>query len=146
MLEDTEDLLLEVFLAALERPGFENLSELEQKTWLWKVAHNKMVDHYRKQSRRRGVPLDMLPEEVYEPDRETPEVLLLRWEEHHQLRASIQRLPAHMQEVVHLRFALNLRSAEIANVLQKSEGAVRVMLSRALKLLREIYEDEQEDA
>jgi len=51
-----------------------------------------------------------------------------------------------MQEVVHLRFALNLRSAEIANVLQKSEGAVRVMLSRALKLLREIYEDEQEDA
>jgi DNA-directed RNA polymerase specialized sigma24 family protein len=43
---------------------------------------------------------------------------------------------------VHLRFAQGLRSTEIATILQKSEGAVRTMLSRALKVLRKIYEDE----
>ena len=125
-LEDTEDLLLEVFQAALEREGFEYLSAKEQEAWLWCVARNKMV----------------VPEDVYEPDRETPEVILLRREKYERLHASIRRLPAVQQEIVHLHFALGLRSAEIATVLHKSEGAVRVMLSRALKLLRKIYESE----
>ena len=141
-LEDTEDLLLEVFQAALERPGFENLGVKEQEAWLWCVARNKMADHYRRRARRQGIPLDLVPEEVYEPDRETPEVVLLRQEKYERLYASIRRLPAVQQEIVHLRFALGLRSAEIAAILHKSEGAVRVMLSRSLKLLRKIYENE----
>ena len=44
-----------------------------------------------------------------------------------------------------LRFAYGLRSAEIAMLLNKSEGAVRAMLSRALKLLRTVYEHEEEE-
>ncbi len=140
--EDTEDLLLEVFLAALERQGFEELSVKEQEAWLWCVARNKMTDHYRKQVHRQSVPLELAPEDVYEQDHETPETLLLRQEEYTRLQASIQQLPALQQEIVRLRFVLGLRSAEIATVLQKSEGAVRVMLSRSLKLLRTIYENE----
>jgi len=141
-LEDTEDLLLDVFQAALEREGFECLSAKEQEAWLWCVARNKMVDHHRRRVRRQGIPLDLVPEDVYEPDRETPEVILLRREKYERLYASLRRLPAVQQEIVHLRFALGLRSAEIATVLHKSEGAVRVMLARTLKLLRKIYESE----
>ena len=141
-LEDTEDLLLEVFQAALERPGFEHMSEKEQEAWLWCVARNKAADHHRKRTRRQSLPLELVPEEHYEQDHETPESLLLRQEEYTRLHASIQRLPAIQQEVIHLRFALGLRSAEIATILQKSEGAVRVILSRTLKLLRKIYENE----
>src|SRR3954468_13072698 len=73
VMEDTEDLLLEVFLAALERAGFEELNETEQKAWLWRVAHNKIVDHYRKKKRHTGIPLDILPEEALEQNLETPE-------------------------------------------------------------------------
>jgi RNA polymerase sigma-70 factor (ECF subfamily) len=58
------------------------------------------------------------------------------------LQASIRQLPVLQQEVVRLRFVHDLRSAEIATILDKSEGAVRIMLSRALKLLRTIYEKE----
>lgn len=141
-LEDTEDLLLEVFEAALERPGFEDLGTKEQEAWLWCVARNKVADHHRKRVRRQGLSLDLVPEELYESERETPETLLLRQEEYARLHASIQRLPAHQQEIVHLRFALGLRSAEIATILQKSESAVRATLSRTLKLLRKIYENE----
>jgi len=141
-LEDTEDLLLDVFQAALERPGFEHLGVKEQEAWLWCVARNKVTDHHRKRVRRQSLSLDLVPEEVYEPDRETPEIVLLRQEEYTHLHASIQRLPEPQQEIVRLRFALGLRSAEIATILHKSEGAVRVTLSRALKLLRKIYENE----
>ena len=142
VLEDTEDLLLEVFQAALERPGFERLGTKEQEAWLWCVARNKVADHHRRRVRRQGMSLELVPEDVYEQDEETPETLLLRQEMYARLRTSIQRLPVHQQEIVHLRFALGLRSAEIAAVLHKSEGAVRVTLSRALKLLRRIYENE----
>ncbi len=141
-LEDTEDLLLDVFEAALERSDFARLGTKEQEAWLWNVARNKAVDHYRKCVRRQGLSLELVPEELYEPERETPETLLLRQEEYARLHASIQRLPAFQQELVRLRFALGLRSAEIATILHKSEGAVRVTLSRTLKLLRKIYENE----
>lgn len=141
-LEDTEDLLLDVFEAALAGPGFERLAAKEQEAWLWNVARNKVVDHQRKRARRKGLSLDHVPEELYEPERETPETSLLRQEEYARLHASIQRLSAFQQEIVHLRFALGLRSAEIAAILHKSEGAVRVALSRTLKLLRKIYENE----
>lgn len=141
-LEDTEDLLLDVFEAALARPGFELLGAREQEAWLWNVARNKVVDHQRKRARRQGLSLDLVPEELYEPERETPETSLLRQEEYARLHASIRRLPALQQEIVHLRFAMGLRSSEIATILHKSEGAVRVALSRTLKLLRKIYENE----
>lgn len=144
-LEDTEDLLLEVFLAALERPGFEQLGAREQEAWLWCVARNKRMDHHRKQIRRQGVSLELVPEEIYEQEESTPETTLIRQEENERLRASISRLPALQQEIVRLRFILGLRSAEIATILQKSEGSIRVMLSRALKVLRKIYESEQEE-
>jgi RNA polymerase sigma-70 factor (ECF subfamily) len=141
-LEDTEDLLLEVFLAALERADFEQLSVKEREAWLWRVARNKMIDLHRKRVRRKGLSLERVPEGVYEPDDETPETLLLQKEEAMRLKASIEQLPAPQQEIVYLRFGLGLRSTEIATVVNKSEGAVRIMLSRALKLLRKIYEKE----
>ncbi len=61
-LEDTEDLLLDVFLAALERPGFEQLGAKEQESWLWCVARNKMMDYHRKRVRRQSVPLEFVAE------------------------------------------------------------------------------------
>ncbi len=142
LLEDTEDLLLDVFLAALERPGFEQLGEKEQQAWLWCVARNKMTDLHRKKVRRQGIPLELVPEDAYEPDGETPEYLLLQQEESLRLKVGIEQLPALQQEILHLRFGLGLRSAEIATILNKNEGAVRATLSRALKLLRKLYEHE----
>lgn len=141
-LEDTEDLLLDVFLAALERPGFAQLGAKEQEAWLWCVARNKVTDHHRRRVRRQNISLELVPEDIYEHDLETPESAFLRQEEYAHLRTKLQFLPPSQQEIVRLRFAHGLRSSEIATVLRKSEGAVRVQLSRALKMLRTIYENE----
>lgn len=138
--EDAEDVLLEVFMAAFERNALAGLSEGEQLAWLRRVAHNKCVDLYRRTSRRQALPLDSLMETLYEDEEHAPEEVALRAEKYALLRANLERLPAQQQEVLRLRFANDLRCAEIARRLNKRENAVRMLLSRALNMLRGIYE------
>lgn len=140
--EDAEDVLLEVFLAALERNALMGLSESEQLAWLRRVAHNKCVDIYRRSVRRPAIPLDSALDLLYEPEEQTPEQVALRTEEYALLRDSLVHLPEQQQAVLRLRFADGLRSPEIARRLNKSEGSVRMLLARALNHLRKVYAQE----
>jgi RNA polymerase sigma-70 factor, ECF subfamily len=138
--EDAEDILLEVFLAALEHSRFPTLSEKEQQAWLWAVARNKVVDHYRRATRHPSATLQQVAETVFENEECAPEQVTLRHEEYARLHATLKELPSLQQEVLRLRFGNDLRCAEIAAILEKSEGSVRMLLSRTLKFLRAIYE------
>jgi RNA polymerase sigma-70 factor (ECF subfamily) len=138
--EEAEDVLVDVFLAALEKENFGTLRESEQRSWLWRVARNKVVDAFRAAQRRQFQPLEDIAETVYDDDDLAPEQFALRQEEYHQLYASIQNLSTLQQQVLRLRFVHELRCAEIATALGKSEAAVRMLLSRTLNLLRSIYE------
>jgi DNA-directed RNA polymerase specialized sigma24 family protein len=60
--QDAEDLTLEVFLTALEHDNLSWLSDTQQFVWLRRVAHNKLVDTYRRSSRSAPVPLEQLIE------------------------------------------------------------------------------------
>ncbi len=62
------------------------------------------------------------------------------------MRRWIRTLPPQQQEVLTMRFTGEMRCAEIAAILQKNEGAVRTMLSRALNALRGLYHEEQRGA
>lgn len=137
--EDAEDVLLEAFLAAMERDVVQRLNEAEQLAWLRRVAHNKCIDVYRRAQRRPVVPLDSALDLLYEDEERAPEQLALRMEEHALLRDLLARLPEQQQAVLHLHFAYNLRGPEIARRLNKSEGSVRKLLARALNHLREMY-------
>lgn len=142
--EDAEDLLLEVFLAALESASLSALPEAEQLAWLRRVAHHKLVDHFRRAARRSHVPLEQLAEVIEEDEALAPEQAALRQEERRQVRAAVQRLPALHQQVVRLRFGEGLRCAQIALLLGKREDAVRQLLSRTMNRLRTLYQDDQE--
>lgn len=143
-LEDAEDVLLEVFVAALEHSEtLECLAQEQQLAWLRRVAHNKYVDHLRHKQRRPAVPLGTVEETMCEDEAHAPEQIALRSEEHAELRARLHTLPKTQQEILHLRFAGGLRTAEIAKLLNKSDLAIRIMLSRSMNLLRRIYEREQ---
>jgi len=137
-LEDAEDLLLEVFLAALEHDNIAALSPGEQLAWLRRVAHNKLLNVYRRASRNPQVALDSIMEPILEE--EDPEQLTLWQEERSQLRASIQQLPALQQYILQLRYGDGLRCSEIALLLNKREGTVRKLLSRTIFLLRQVYQ------
>ena len=135
--EDAEDLLLEVFLAALEyEPRLAALTEDEHRAWLATVARNKMIDHRRWTGRRRFLPLEKAKGTLAD---EMPEEVVVRDEEQERLRSYLQRLSATQQEVLQLRFTCGLHCAEIASALHKREGAIRTMLSRSLNTLRGFY-------
>ncbi|MDQ2905020.1 MAG: sigma-70 family RNA polymerase sigma factor [Chloroflexota bacterium] len=137
--EDAEDVLLEVFLAAMERNSLVGLNEDEQLAWLRRVAHNKCMDVHRRARRHPMVSLDSVAETLYEDESQTPEHIVLRTEELALLRRHLAHLPEQQQAVLRLRFAHNLRSPEIARQLSKSEGSVRMLLARALKRLHGLY-------
>jgi RNA polymerase sigma-70 factor (ECF subfamily) len=143
--EDAEDLLHEIFQAAMEKQQFGQLDEAQQLRWLWRVARNKTVDIYRHRTRRPVTELETVVEPLYAEDEQSPERALLRREEHVQLLAALQRLPPIQQEALRLRFVNEMSCAEVARALSKREGAVRSLLSRAISRLRTIYTTRKEE-
>jgi RNA polymerase sigma factor (sigma-70 family) len=138
--EDAEDVLLEVFMAALERHALVSLSDGEQLAWLRRVAHHKCVDVYRHAQRHPAVSLEGIADSLYADEEQSPEQVVLHTEEHALLRSHLANLSEQQQAVLYLRFGHGLRTPEIAMRLNKGESAVRMLLSRTLNLLRGIYE------
>ena len=136
---DAEDLLLDVFLAAMERNFLAGLAAQEQWAWLWRVARNKAADLYRQRIRHPSVALKHVEETLYAAEEQEPEHIVLQREELASLESSIQRLPGLQQEVLRLRFEYGLACAEIATLLEKKEGTVRQALSRALRWLKRLH-------
>ncbi len=141
--ENAEDVLLEVFLAAFERDQLLAVPEAKQFAWLVSVAQHKLIDHYRRSKRRPVSTLDEFVETLEMDEALAPEQVVLRHERYAHLYAALQRLPDIQQRIVYLRFADGLHCKEIAVALGKREGTVRILLWRALKLLRAGYEDHE---
>jgi RNA polymerase sigma-70 factor, ECF subfamily len=142
-LEDAEDTLVEVFLAAFEHNRILDVPQDGRRRWLFGVAQHKLADAYRRSARHPAVPLDALTEALEEDAAQAPEQVVLRQEAQTELCAALRRLPPQQQQVLQLRFAHGLGAAEIAAVLGKGEGAVRILIWRALKLLRTYYEEDE---
>ena len=140
--EDAEDVTLEVFTAALERGNLSSLSERQQCAWLRRVAHNKLVDRYRRSVRLPVVPLEQVIEIARIEEGLTPEQVVLRREELERLSQAVSILSLSQQQVLQLRLGEGLRFAEIAVLLDRREEAVRKLWSRTLALLRRTYERE----
>lgn len=136
-LEDAEDLLLEVFVAALEKNNLPMLSPEHQLAWLRKVAQNKLSNSYRRIQRHPQTSLDTIANLFFVE--EGPEQIALRREAHQQLYSHIQRLPDLQQQALQLRYHYRLSCAEIGVLLQKREDAVRKLLSRTVQSLRQLY-------
>ena len=144
--EDAEDLVVDVFLAALANATFPTLSEKEKQLWLWRVTRNKVIDTYRRAKTRQNVTLEQVANGLFEDEKASPEHAALRQEDYMDLYAYLQSLPPLQQQILRLRFGQDLSCREIASVLGKPENVVRVTLSRSLNRLRKIYRrwEEQE--
>src|SRR5256885_4399937 len=66
--EDAEDLVVEVFLAALQHATFAALSENAKQLWLWRVTRNKVIDAYRRAQTRRSVTIDHVVDGLFEDE------------------------------------------------------------------------------
>jgi RNA polymerase sigma-70 factor (ECF subfamily) len=126
-----EDLTAQVFLRAIEGlPTYEDAGK-PFLAWLYRIAYARIVDHWRKQERRREVPLDdMLPA----PN--PPPGTLLEAEADWSLAVDLlAELTDDQQDVLILRFIGELSLSEVAEVLGKSVGATKAVQHRALASL-----------
>ena len=103
------------------------------------TAQRRIADFYRKRQRQRSLPLAAIDAvgEQHAGEQSEPEWAALRGEEHRELLRLVARLPQEQQEVLALRFAAGLQSPEIGEVVGKRAGAVRALLGRAMRRLRE---------
>lgn len=143
-LEDAEDILVEVFLAARQNSQIAQEASRGQFAWLRQVARNKMVDYYRRQGQARVLPLEQARELIAAEHAFNPEHALVQSESLAQLQDALKRLPTLQQELLRLRFAEGLRCPQIATRMGKREGAIRTMLVRTLKTLRGMYHANRE--
>ncbi len=131
---DAEDALDDVFLAALNACAS---GQTLSGGWLMVTAQRRVADFYRQ--RQRALPLSpaVAADEQHASESSEPEWVALRGEEHRELLRLIARLPQDQQEVLALRFAAGLQSPEIGEVVGKRADAVRALLARAMRRLRE---------
>ena len=136
--QDAEDLLLEVFLAALQEETLSNLPAGRQLAWLRQVARNKVIDRYRHIALLNLLPIEQALE--MEDSALTPEQYTEQRENYERLYLSIAKLTSLQRELIRLRYRNGLRFAEIAAVLEKPEETVRQLCVRTLRQLRTIYD------
>ncbi|HLZ08566.1 MAG TPA: sigma-70 family RNA polymerase sigma factor [Chloroflexota bacterium] len=128
---DAEDLTEIVFLKAWEAIDRYQPRGVPFVAWLYRLAHNLVVDSYR--SRRQTVPLDDLTE-AEEPGADVMELVEERLDAE-EVRAALRTLSPEHQQLIVLRFVEGLSHAEVAEITGKSEGAMRVVQYRALQML-----------
>jgi RNA polymerase sigma-70 factor (ECF subfamily) len=131
---EAEDIAGEVFLKALKSLKSYKERGVPMQAWLFKIAHNLVVDHLRKTAKQRTIPLDMVQIE----SGTNPALSAERNLELERVKKAMEQLTREQREVLALRFFSGLSSKETGNILNKSDGAVREMQRAALERLRRL--------
>ena len=129
----SEDLVGDVFVRMLEAVRADRGWQTSLQGWLYRIAHNLIVDHFRRSTKREGVELDERWMAAENPTH-TFEGLFSS----NQLRLGMRFLTDEQQQVVVLKFVEGLSNAEVADVLGKSEGAIKALQHRGLSALRRV--------
>lgn len=131
--ETTRDLVADVFYRFLQSAQKGSTPSRNPAAWLYRTAHNIVVDYYRRQQHRRHLPLDEGMASRAEED-------LMRTADRRlsaaRVRAALQHLTPDQQQVIVLKFLEELSTQEVAAVLEKPVGAVKSLQHRALAALR----------
>jgi RNA polymerase sigma-70 factor (ECF subfamily) len=136
---EVEDLTETVFLKAWEkRQSYRKQAGNSFTSWLYRIAHNVVVDYYRAKSKTDNVELS--EDLVNESEEIDPNKNAQRNFDQTDLAYCIRRLPSLQQQVIILKFVNGLTNEEIAEITGKNVGALRVIQHRALAALKEILE------
>lgn len=132
---DAEDLVEIVFLKV-----WENIDKYKVKkknsfsAWLYRIAHNLVVDYYRSKKDRE---FDELGIDIATKDREHNSIRMAeRSLDKENLKNAMKNLKQSYQDIILYKFINELTNSEIAQILGKSEGSLRILQHRALKALK----------
>ncbi|MHB9052865.1 MAG: RNA polymerase sigma factor [Thermoleophilia bacterium] len=139
---DTEDIVSGVFLAAFEKIGKFSWRGAGFAAWLFCIARYDVLDHFR----RLGSParkVALLEDAEQLPDQASVEKTAERKWDQQELRDAVDRLSEEQRQVVLLKLMFDFTNKQIAEVLDKNEGAVKALRHRALLSLRRILEGQE---
>ncbi len=133
--EVAEDLSQEIFIKLIEHIGSFDEKKGRFTVWFWRMARNTLIDHYRQ---KKAAPFSQFEDDEVAamsvgeiPD--TDNVL-----EYRRLKMVVSTFSREEQELFELRFAAEMSYKDIANILEKPEGTLRVA---ALRLKEKIQKE-----
>jgi RNA polymerase sigma-70 factor (ECF subfamily) len=133
--DSARDLTSEVFLRLVRSLHSFQPRETPLLGWLYRVAHARVIDHYRRNDRAKEyVSLEIL--ERHASGEDDLESDLMRSNEQQAVVAALKLLTHEQQQVILLRFTEGLDLQQTADALGKTVGAVKVMQHRAVQALR----------
>jgi RNA polymerase sigma-70 factor (ECF subfamily) len=136
-IQDAEDLTARTFYRALEHlPRYQERG-LPFTAWLYRIAHNIVVNWQRDRRRRPVVALDHVVTHAEDGD---PQGMLEEEEERDRLMRAFQALAPDRQELLILKFVEGMSNAQIGAIMGRSEGAIKSLYHRTLLELKKNLE------
>jgi RNA polymerase sigma-70 factor (ECF subfamily) len=136
--DEAEDLTAQVFLKAWEAIDHYKWEGYPFSTWLYRIAHNMMIDYYR--THRETFPLDTARTKEGTAD---PFQAAERTLSSEQIRAALKHLTHDQQRVIILRFLEGYSTGEVAAMMDKDPDAIRALQHRALRALQPWMNEEK---
>jgi RNA polymerase sigma-70 factor (ECF subfamily) len=130
---DAEDLTTQTFLKMLESITRFRWQAAPFSAWLFRIAHNLAMDHFR--ATRRWQPEEDVPEPAGETE-PSAEMQAFQAIGRQSMLELIEGLSQEQRQVLTLKFVFNLPNADVATILGKTEGAVKSLQHRALVSLQ----------
>ena len=139
--ETARDLTADVFRRFLQATSNGNGPKENLRAWLYRVAHNIVIDYYRRQQNQPSQPL----REEWISDGDDPGQAAEQRLQADRVRSAMRHLTPEQQQVLALKFLEGLSNEEVADITEKSIGAVKGLQHRALAALRrQLVEFEEE--
>jgi RNA polymerase sigma-70 factor (ECF subfamily) len=129
-----EDLAADVFLKAMEKINSYQFNGVPFSAWLYRIAHNHLIDYLRAQPKKQGVSL----EECIGVDDPTAERSLDEALTHQQLSGAFDGLTGDQRQVIVYRFLQDRSIADTARLMEKNEDAIKQLQVRALRNMRKV--------
>lgn len=131
-----EDLTSDVFIRMLDALPRYQIMGIPFRAWLYRIAHNVLIDHFRKTHDRSPVPLEVLEDQDAGDD---PSAAIERRLLTEHLSEALLQLDPNQREVVVLRFLMGLSLQETALAMGRSEAAIKSLQHRGLSTLRRTF-------
>lgn len=139
---EAEDLSEQVFIKAIQSLHSFKWQDKPLLAWLLSIAHNLVVDHWRKRATQERFLASQNPGALETNNEDDPERLTERKLQMEDVRYCMSRLTPAQREVISLRFAAELSLEETAQTMKRSVGAVKALQHSALLALRKALQED----
>ncbi len=129
---EAEDMTQQVFLNAIKSISSFRWRGIPFSAWLFRIAHNQVVDYLRKKAKHATTSLD----EVLVSNGNNPQLVAEQNLDIERLLLATKQLTQAQREVISLRFASELSIAQVARVMGKNQGAIKALQHSAIVALR----------